>query len=564
MARGWGLGPVFALEWLTASRRWQVYAGRALFVGVLLLGLSSVWASRASGEDPPTIQAMAELGRGFFRAIVFTQLTLVLLAAPAATAGAVCQDKARGNLAQLLVTDLSDAEIVLGKLAARLVPVLGMVCCALPVLALGTLLGGIDPLALAGSFLVTVSVAVLGCAIALAFSVWGSKPYEVLLATFAVFTVWLLAVPVWEFFHWLGRLPPLPRWAESTNPYMLSFAPYVRAGQVGVVDFAAFAGAALVVTAALVVLSVHRLRAVVVGQADRPAARRPGRGVFRTRADAGLASGGHPVLWYEGRRRQPSAWVAALIGLYYALAVGFSLLAIDDSLRPGTPVRGWFPAYVTAFLVTMGVPLLLVAASTALVEERVRGSLDVLLTTPLSTPGIVLAKWWSVFRKLPLLLLLPTLVAEVLSWEEKRLEMVGLLVLFMVSAGAAWTSVGLALSTWVPRVGRAVSLAVALYAFVGLGWPILVMTVFSGYYHAPGPGLAMASPFHGTFLLTFGIEVPTYVEGLVAWGLAWTAVNLVVAVVLLLATLATFNRCLGRTPERARRGAAPPGPSGLT
>ncbi len=73
---------------------------------------------------------------------------MVMLAAPAATAGAICLDKARGTLLHTLVTDLSDAEIVLGKLAARLVPVLGLVACSLPVLALGLLLGGIDPVQL--------------------------------------------------------------------------------------------------------------------------------------------------------------------------------------------------------------------------------------------------------------------------------------------------------------------------------------------------------------------------------------------------------------------------------
>ena len=36
----------------------------------------------------------------------------------------------------MLVTDLSDPEIVLGKLAARLLPVLGLVACSWPVLAI--------------------------------------------------------------------------------------------------------------------------------------------------------------------------------------------------------------------------------------------------------------------------------------------------------------------------------------------------------------------------------------------------------------------------------------------
>src|SRR5690348_5864238 len=131
MARRAWLGPVFAYEWLTVSRRWQVYAGRVAFLLVLLVSLSLVWAARVAGHTFPTIGEMAAVGRAFYGAIVFSQLTLVLLATPAATAGAICQDKVRGTLGQLLITDLSDTEIVLGRLAARLVPILGMVCCAL-------------------------------------------------------------------------------------------------------------------------------------------------------------------------------------------------------------------------------------------------------------------------------------------------------------------------------------------------------------------------------------------------------------------------------------------------
>ena len=134
MDRRWGLGPVFALEWLTTSRRWQVYAGRMLFVGCLLLGLACIWLAEVAGRPLGTIREQAATGQGFFAAIVHTQLVLILTVAPAALAGAICQDKERGNLLPMLLTDLSDAEIVLGKLAGRLVPLVGMVACSLPVL----------------------------------------------------------------------------------------------------------------------------------------------------------------------------------------------------------------------------------------------------------------------------------------------------------------------------------------------------------------------------------------------------------------------------------------------
>ena len=117
------------------------------------------------------------------------------------------------------------------------------------------------------------------------------------------------------------------------------------------------------------------------------------------------------------------------------------------------------------------VPLLLVASTTALVEERAHGTLDILLTTPISSRTIVLTKWWSVFRCVPRLVALPALLAAVLAFFSGGWLSAGLLVLSILSNAALWTSIGLALSTWIPRMGRAVSIATVAYAIASLGWP---------------------------------------------------------------------------------------------
>ncbi len=62
----------------------------------------------------------------------------------------------------MMVTDVADAEIVLGKLGARLAPISGLIACGVPVAALATLLGGVDFGAIVGLFVVSVSVAVIG------------------------------------------------------------------------------------------------------------------------------------------------------------------------------------------------------------------------------------------------------------------------------------------------------------------------------------------------------------------------------------------------------------------
>ena len=211
MGKHWGTGPVFAYESLLNARRWQVYAGRSVFVLVLLIGLAVVWIGRHSltstpGPRPPVFQQMAKLGEWFFYAMAGIQVSLVILAAPAATAGSICMDRARGTLAHLMVTDLSDGEIVLGKLGARLAPIIGLIACGVPVAALATLLGGVEYSAIVGLFVVSVSLALLGCILALTISVWAAKTHDVLMAVYMIDGLWLLALPIWWSFSASGTL----------------------------------------------------------------------------------------------------------------------------------------------------------------------------------------------------------------------------------------------------------------------------------------------------------------------------------------------------------------------
>ena len=163
--------------------------------------------------------------------MIGVELALVMLAAPAATAGAICLDRARGTLAHMLMTDLSDAEIVLGKLAARLLPVFGLVACTWPVMAISSLLGGIDPIALTLAFAIIVAVAVLGCTMALALSVWARKSHEVILATYTVFIVGILLWPVWYFWSTAGTGRPTSAVDAPGQPVLRGVRALRRPGQ---------------------------------------------------------------------------------------------------------------------------------------------------------------------------------------------------------------------------------------------------------------------------------------------------------------------------------------------
>jgi ABC-type transport system involved in multi-copper enzyme maturation permease subunit len=577
---GWpGLGPVFAHEWRTAARSWQGYALRSSLVLLLLLGLSAVWLGGHEGAGELTVQELAGVGRGFYAVTTLILLGLVGLAAPAATAGTICLDKARGNLTLLFATELTDAEIVLGKLAARLVPVLGLIACAAPVLSLATLFGGVDPLLLLGAVLVCLACAVFGCTLALTLSVWGRKTHEVLLTTYAFGILWLLSAPIW-----VALSLSLPRWARPSwlpgylaplpyNPVFLVLAPLGEPpgmAPIGLADQAWFCALGLTTSALLAAASTWRIRRVVIRQAgEGEAARRalgpagPRRG-WLGRLLPSPSLDGNPVLWREWHRRRPSRWSLAVWGLFGVVSGAFGLWSIVDALGHGGGAGRAAGALINGFHVSGGLLLLSVSATTSLAEERQRGSLDVLLATPLSTRAIVMGKWWGAFRGVPLLAVLPTLLAAALATHSGFVLGALLIGGLVVAYGAAITSLGLALATWMPRMGRAIGLCAGLYLVVLIGAVPLGKSLFDDPGRT-GEGVAAASPFWGVGYSSgvFGgtIGLGQDIESQAAWLAFWIVAYGLVALGLLLATLKTFNRCLGRLDDASPREKPAPRPA---
>ena len=558
-----GLGPVFAYEWLTRSRRWQAYALRVLFVVGLLAGLWAVWRAASLSPYLTIRQQLAQVGESFFFTLTIAQLALVLLAAPAATAGAICLDKARGTLAHVMVTDLSDREVVLGKLAARLVPVLNLVACALPVAALGTLLGGIDPMALTGAFLIALGVAVLGCSLALTLSVWMAKAHEVMIVVFALWSAWLLALPAYEIYWRTGSGPD---WLQISNPFWLTLAPYTHPITTSLAEPVGFLAVCLVLSGGLAGLSVARLRPIYLHQANRvpkPVKDSKTAAWFRgqVRWWPGPSLDANPVLWREWHRGRPSRVVRVIWGVYVGITSAVSLKVIWDwstgSRGPGND----FGSVFNGFQVSIGLLLMAASAGTVLSEERVRGSLDVLLATPMSTRSIVWGKWWGAFRRAPWLAFWPTVIAYASLPSNPSARVVAfayLIPILIILQGAALAGLGLALATWISRAGRSVAWTISALVASVVGWPIVAFVLFSGPGHPyTQNAIVMGSPFWNAGFTTNLIETQSQnrgmagpmeegaITGLIAWAILYASI----ALGLYLAILRTFDRCLGRTSE---------------
>jgi ABC-type Na+ efflux pump permease subunit len=209
--------------------------------------------------------------------------------------------------------------------------------------------------------------------------------------------------------------------------------------------------------------------------------------------------------------------------------------------------------FTIAFQVIVGLLLVSVHAASSLAEERARGSLDVLLSTPLSTLSIVVGKWWGSFHLVLHVIFWPILLSIFLIIDGGNWISYLLLVGLVLAYGAGIASLGLALATWVNRLGRAIALCVSICMGCSLGWIFLVMLICRR--DQVGLTLVMASPLYGTPLATVAI-VPRergFASGddfsVAAGTVLWTLVYSAIAAVLFKAVLVTFNRCVGRMRE---------------
>jgi ABC-type transport system involved in multi-copper enzyme maturation permease subunit len=411
------LGPVFFFDLVRMTRRGRYFLIRTVYGGALLFVLVVIWWNQlALYQQSLTVAQTAEFANLFFCWFMIIQFAMVALLTPAYTAGAVAEEKERRTLEFVLATDLRNHEIVLGKLASRLVNLGFVVLTGLPILALLQILGGVDPGLMAVAFAATVLTMLSLAALSIFYSVLLRRARDAIILTYltapAYLTLgglsFLLLVPAgWANFPstagWQSpiTLKDVVEWFNAGNlvyafmqvglAYGTGTLGTALAGILG--RYALFHGLVVLGCCAGAVLRVRR-----VALADQVVRRRKGAAVRRRRPPVGR----RPMVWKElhAERGFRLHWLGRIV---VGVLVGASFIPLwpifDDFLTRGTntdllgeQMNVWVRGAGTgaACLLLLGVAVRAVGGVSG---ERERQTLDSLLTSPLEGRDILFGKW---------------------------------------------------------------------------------------------------------------------------------------------------------------------------
>jgi ABC-type transport system involved in multi-copper enzyme maturation permease subunit len=492
------VGPVFWNEIATAPRRVRFFVGRVAYGLLLVLVVGTTWlvvqgihALRGPGDT-------ARFGETLLAILAALQLTLVLCVAAVASASSVNQEKDRRTLSLLLLTRLTNHELVLGKLSASLAGLLAILAAGLPVFGSLPLLGGVSWGQVGRVTVVTLATALAAGSLGVLVAFWRDKTFQTLALLMLIIVGWLglgeAMAAGWLGTAWGGV--PWNVWAATFSPWRALLVAMVEVPQaetslsvVGgpVIGFVLFAA---ILAILLNGIAIARVRVWNTTQEPRPRKAEPtdretifgpkhvGAAVI-SRGQSGIARArrvwDRPVLWREMRTWAYGKRIV-IVRLFYLLAFGAAAWGVLQSTSGGVAA--------VAFVSLAAISLALINALgvTSITMERDLGALDLLLVTDLSAREVVFGKLAGAVFNAKEMVLLPLALCAALAWTgvvslENASYIIGTLLALDIFAAVLGLHCGMLYER--SRTAIAVSLGTLLFLLVGVGLCVAILVAFA-------------------------------------------------------------------------------------
>ncbi len=504
------IGPVFGREATIAPRRPRTYIARAGYALTLLILMVTTWSVLTGTQEVRDVGDLARFGTVLFQFLALLQLTLALFFSAMLAASAVAQEKDRRTLVLLLLTNLTNCELVLGKLLASLLGVLTMLAAGLPIFLLVALFGGVSFGQVANVFAITL-VSILACgSLGSTLALWREKTFQALAMTVLVLVLWLA---VWEaagsgqlgtgWESWAAVFSPWRAVLEATRPYVHQPSAGMWISPIHLFLVAGLFGSLLL--NGLAVWKVRRWnssgegriepREEVAGQAasiwgaQHDAEKAAQAGEKPTTAAASSTARtrrvwDNPILWREVRTWAYGRRILA-VRLAYLVMFGLATFVLVGMVESGRSLTVGGGAMVLVPLFLLGLILVNAQAVTSLTSERDAKALDLLLVTDLTPKEIVFGKLGGVFYNTKEMIVLPVLLcvylyqADMIGLENLILLVLGLAVM-VVFVAVLGIHVGMNYNN--SRHAIATSLGTVFFLIFGVAACMWMIVKFSGSF----------------------------------------------------------------------------------
>ena len=533
-------GPVFQREAVTSPRRPKFFVYRTVYVVSLLVLMCTAWLVLTGTQIIRDVGDMARFGSVLFQILSPLQLALVMFLSALLAASSVSQEKDRRTLILLLMTRLSNRELVVGKLMASLIHVLVMLFAGLPVFFAVTLFGGVSFVQVMRVFLATAMTAIAAGSLGCLLGFWREKTFQTLAMTALGLLLWLA---VGEAILSSG----ISQGGLSTSALAAMCSPLRgilnaasalcdTAGLVGYLACTAALAAGLNLIAIARVRVWNPSREVRPGQQqDKEAAEEGAKGELaeadarrHSHIDAHVSKTkgktrrvwDNPVLWREVRTwaygRKVLIIRAAYLLLFAATAYGV-LQGEATQATEGLAAR--LPPYsgLLAPLFLVSLVIVNALAVTSITNERDGQALDLLLATDLTPKEFVLGKLFGVFWVTKEMILLPMGLCVYLFFQE---QIAGepliflLLGLVVMNVFVATLGIHCGMSYANSRSAIGVSLGTVFFLFLGVVTCMLMMISFSGSFQSQlAPFLAFILGGWAGLFVSLGVRNPSSAIG---------------------------------------------------
>lgn len=474
---------------------------RSLYVGALFGLVLTAWLILLGSQNVRTLSDLARFGSAVFVLLAPLQLAMAVAFAALLTTAAVAQEKDRKTLELLLLTRMTNSELVLGKLLASSLSVFVLVVAAVPLLMLLTLLGGISYGQVFRVVGVTLAAAAVSASLGSTIALWREKTFQSIALTALLLVLWLLAGEVVASGQlarsWWGVAAE--DWAIVISPLRAILAAIQPLREV-IPQFAWCGGAVnlfiLLAIAAAVLLNAWAIARVRVWNpsqelqprlSDEEAERLSAASTSEASKKVSKEVWDNPILW-----REICTWAygkkIVVVRIAYLVIFAICAAALFSQLNAGEHrTNAMLPELARPLLplMVLGVILVNALAVTSLTNERDLRALDLLLVTDLSPKEIIFGKLGGVFFNSKEMILLPIALSVLLWWTNHLTteNLVFLVVAFLVlNAFAAMLGIHCGMTYSISQSAVGVSLSTVLFLLLGIGICMRMMMAFQNSF----------------------------------------------------------------------------------